>query len=410
MLCEQADAAATAIEALATTPLDGVDVDGLRRLLAVVRAAQRRLDSLVVRVAMRCDGLAEEGHAGPATEELLGEGRIRAATARREAARADLIGRLPAGVAWGGLGADQLDSLARRTRPLSDEQLGRLDLGALVAAGARLPADTFDATVKRAVEAAVGAVEDTRAASEFRHWFDHARGLGRFTGALDPERYEALVAAVDRRVVSLAAAGEPGTEHNANLAADALVDLVTSRGGGGSHLPHLTVVVDDRTLRSGAHDRSILETGDGRPLGPQALQRLACDAVLRWVALDGQGVPIRVGRRHRTATDGQWAALRAVHSACGWPGCDQPLSRCQAHHLVPWNRGGPTDLDNLLPLCPHHHHRVHDGGWTIRPGPDRSMTVHRPDGAFHAATGPPGRTPPPLAHRTLTTEPGLATV
>lgn len=38
-----------------------------------------------------------------------------------------------------------------------------------------------------------------------------------------------------------------------------------------------------------------------------------------------------------------------------------------AHHLIHWARGGPTDLDNLLLLCSHHHRFVHDRDWQLRP-------------------------------------------
>jgi hypothetical protein len=58
------------------------------------------------------------------------------------------------------------------------------------------------------------------------------------------------------------------------------------------------------------------------------------------------------------------------------PGCTAPASWCEAHHLQPWQHGGPTDLPNLaLLLCSHHHHWLHahsrnlerraDGGWAV---------------------------------------------
>ena len=35
---------------------------------------------------------------------------------------------------------------------------------------------------------------------------------------------------------------------------------------------------------------------------------------------------------------------------------------------------------NLLPLCTAHHHLIHDGGWHLALHPDRTITLHRPDG------------------------------
>jgi hypothetical protein len=34
--------------------------------------------------------------------------------------------------------------------------------------------------------------------------------------------------------------------------------------------------------------------------------------------------------------------------------------------VIPWSEGGPTDLSNLVLLCPAHHRLIHHSGWTIR--------------------------------------------
>lgn len=33
----------------------------------------------------------------------------------------------------------------------------------------------------------------------------------------------------------------------------------------------------------------------------------------------------------------------------------------QVHHVVHWIDGGPTDLANMISLCPRHHRNVHSG-------------------------------------------------
>ncbi len=57
--------------------------------------------------------------------------------------------------------------------------------------------------------------------------------------------------------------------------------------------------------------------------------------------------------------------MNARFDSCGWSGCDRPVSWTQAHHIVHWTRGGPTDLANLVPLCYRHHWMVHEGGWSL---------------------------------------------
>ncbi|MCA0295092.1 MAG: HNH endonuclease [Actinobacteria bacterium] len=59
-----------------------------------------------------------------------------------------------------------------------------------------------------------------------------------------------------------------------------------------------------------------------------------------------------------------------------FPGCDAPPSACEAHHVVPWQQGGPTALWNLVLLCHPHHptveparHSLRDQ-WQVRIAPD----------------------------------------
>lgn len=88
----------------------------------------------------------------------------------------------------------------------------------------------------------------------------------------------------------------------------------------------MNVIVDWETFSQGGHDGSVRETADGHPLPPESVARLACDATVQRVILDPNGIPINVGRRHGTATDAQWQAIRAVYRTCAWHGCDRPVS------------------------------------------------------------------------------------
>jgi len=67
---------------------------------------------------------------------------------------------------------------------------------------------------------------------------------------------------------------------------------------------------------------------------------------------------------------------------CVFPGCDTPARWCDAHHIVPHDNGGMTDLANLVLLCRHHHGITHRRGWTL---------TTTPTGRFHWTT-PTGTT------------------
>ena len=86
-------------------------------------------------------------------------------------------------------------------------------------------------------------------------------------------------------------------------------------------------------------------------------------------------------------------ALAAMYATCAHPHCTVPVTQCKAHHIVWYSRQGPTLLDNLLPVCEHHHHLLHEGGWTITMTPDRTVTWTRPDGTTWHTHHSPNRQP-----------------
>ncbi len=375
----------------------------LREALAQVRTAQRCLEGLTVRIGVRANALASQGLAAPALETLRSQGMVGAAHARQEARRVEVAEAAPhviEGLDSGHLCGEHIDAIARQTARLTDEQRDKFDYRTVVAQGARLAPEPFKRFLKHTIDTiqsdhGLGDTMTARRASRFRHWFDDKTGLGRFSGSLDPERYEQFTTAIEQRCAELAASG--GVEKNANLAAQCVVDLVTATGerGARARLPSILVVVDQQTVTSGPHPRSVRQTENGHDVAYESVSRLACDATIRRVTLDQRGVPINVGRRYRTATDAQWAALKTIYCRCAWDGCTAPISWCQAHHIQEWERGGPTDLGNLVPLCSRHHHRVHEGQWTIKLKPDRSLAIHKPDSTSHATTPPPTRSPVP---------------
>jgi hypothetical protein len=111
---------------------------------------------------------------------------------------------------------------------------------------------------------------------------------------------------------------------------------------------------------------------------PATAQRLACDSPLLGALIDEHGQVLALGRTRRLVSKALRRALMIRDKMCRFPGCHQ-TRHLDAHHLLPWIRGGRTDLDNLILLCRWHHTAVHEGGVTITDDGDGRVFT-KPDG------------------------------
>jgi hypothetical protein len=102
-----------------------------------------------------------------------------------------------------------------------------------------------------------------------------------------------------------------------------------------------------------------------------------CDASVARVVLRGESEVLDLGRRARFPTAAQFRALIRRDDHCRFPGCDRPPEWTDAHHLEHWLRAGDTNLENLVLLCRRHHVLCHEGGWTLRRGPDGTTSAER---------------------------------
>jgi hypothetical protein len=90
-------------------------------------------------------------------------------------------------------------------------------------------------------------------------------------------------------------------------------------------------------------------TAGGQVLTPEQVRRVACDAEVTPIVLNDKGVPLRVGRKYRTVTPAQWAALVVRDGGCIHPQCDRPPGpvRSTPHRLV-----GKPRQQRPRQLCP----------------------------------------------------------
>ena len=157
------------------------------------------------------------------------------------------------------------------------------------------------------------------------------------------------------------------------------------------HGQHTTVVIhaDVDTPVAALHLGPALSEADRR--------YLLCDATCE-VWFERHGRPIGAGRVTRTVGRRLRRALEHRDRTCVVPGCGATRG-LHAHHLVHWEHGGPTELWNLVLLCPFHHRLHHKGEITLT-GPAEALTVTDSQGRTLTSASlarPPTRPPPHVA-------------
>lgn len=195
-------------------------------------------------------------------------------------------------------------------------------------------------------------------------------GTVRLAGTLDPEggaRVKEVLGSLNQRRAPIE--GVPDERSPARRDADALVEAMTSlldegelptRGG---QRPHLVITL---TLNDLIYGLGRISLDAGGSLCALEARRLACDAGIVPMVLDGDSMPLDVGRERRLVTFALRAALAQRDRGCAFPGCGRAPRYCHGHHIVHWVDGGETKLSNTCLLCEYHHNIVHRQGWHIR--------------------------------------------
>jgi 5-methylcytosine-specific restriction protein A len=192
-------------------------------------------------------------------------------------------------------------------------------------------------------------------------------GGGKLRGRFDDAAmFDAIATVIDAKAKPLTgdddrSAGERQAEALAEVCGYVLDHGDVPECGG--HRPHLNILIrlDDLENRARA---ACLDFGG--PVTPESLRMLCCDAAVVPIVLNGTGQPLDVGRVTRTIPDGLRRAVAARDLGCAHPGCGRPVSWCHCHHILPWELGGDTKLDNLVMLCAAHHRQIHSTEWIVR--------------------------------------------
>lgn len=187
-------------------------------------------------------------------------------------------------------------------------------------------------------------------------------------------------------VDGIVVAGRTATQRRA----DALVELcrlepeaAAGADGGDTYRPipaSVVVTIDALALHRRAPGIAEVEGTPSCTLSVEAARRLACDARISRIVTGPASEPLDVGRATRSVPPALRRAVNLRDGGCTFPGCDRPPGWCHAHHIRHWASGGTTDPPNLTLLCSHHHHAVHEGGYTVNRSDDGTLHFTRPDG------------------------------
>lgn len=402
-----------------TTPVDHLSVDQVRARLAHIRAERSRLDAEEAVLVGHLNRLSSQSGSIVVPEiDVARFAGLRSRDAARVVQRSATLDCLPTfgdALRQGHIAAGHVDVVAEQLNKISPDDRARVlaHADSLLRSAAHLSVDQYAKHVRAEVgrlsaDHGVAVFERQRRATYLKFWSD-ADGMVNLRGAFDPERGSVLMSRLERRVEAMFHSGDretpvdvaPGIEPNDHRRALALVaaveatssDVETSPGAAvttnlapaasiGAR-SEIIVHVDLTTLTGGLTAKRIATTQHGVDLPIETIRRLACEAEIVPIVMNGESVPLDVGRSKRLATVHQRRALGAMYDSCAIDGCEVAFKHCEPHHIDYWENGGSTDLGNLVPLCSRHHHAAHEGGWRLRLDPrTRHLSVDRP---------PPGR-------------------
>ena len=370
---------------------------------------RRRAEAYLVGLVVRFGEL--EGRAAAATVcHQLGISAYRARqlarTAESLAAMPDVLGAAERGL----ISADQAGLVAEshKRAPMSDaDQQELLELGGWQSQ------DEFKKTVaaredQRRADRGMGRAERQRARRSAK-LFDGAGGMVVLHAELDQisgERVKTALGAMSSKMLVDDIAHDPIRTYEQRNA-DALVALITqqpatgsasqdggvfSPGGMGCEdllaapVPQKTVLVISADYDAITGQLENCGLIDGTPIEVDELRRLACDAEILPMIFAADGQPIYAGRTRKAVTRAQKLALYRRDRGC--IGCGIRPQACDAHHILPWEHNGPTDITNLVLLCPKCHAKVHKHGHTIGHDPETGRYQLN-----HPSRAAPGRSP-----------------
>jgi len=375
-----------------------MNIAELRTFMADIRVRQAKLDAQMLEANARMISLMHDPVAPTFVipeRELVAHGGLTSREAREVVSRGLVTEAAPemaSVLAAGDTTAAHVDALGRGLKIAGAEREAFMaHLPELVEASTTMTASEFSHLVTETAKSVVTddglSTFERQKRETFFKMRNEADGCLSVSGKFDPISASILKSKIGRLVETMFHSGDrevpvdvmPWIEPNDHRQAQALIALVNGASETASDVPsraEIVVHVDLETLQHGLHTGGTCRTALGADLPVETVRRLACEAEILPVVLDGRSVPIDVGRSKRLATIHQRRALEAIHPTCAIPDCEVIFEHCNVHHIEYWENGGATDLNNMVPLCSRHHHAAHEGGWKLKLDPEtRELSI-----------------------------------
>lgn len=396
-----------AAAALAEIPMDAVMGVGLGEEMVRLRSVTRQLEATTSALSRRfATSLEWEADgARSAVRWLYGQGNDSWTDTRALVDRGVLVEAFPQmGDAWrrGEISAQHVDALGRIGRRYPSLRGGLAAADAAIADVARScePREFYQRLRQMCHNVDPDAVDERdRERSTGLHVSLMLDGFVRVDGTLDPVLGARLVAALEsaRRDIPLpsdtpcapdpwsaqALGAEPTAARDSrplsqrNL--DALGRILDAAGAATGDLalplvsgerPTVNVTVPvEALIDPSSHEAGWLERF-GVPttmVTGAAARQLACDASMRPLLVDRHGQLVAMMPKVRVVHPALRRAVFIRDVRCRFTGCRSRID--EVHHIRYFRHGGETVLANLVGLCWHHHHVIHDTGWHIEGDP-----------------------------------------
>ena len=400
--------------------VSGLSLLGLRERLELIKVSEAQLAAMKTSTLAEYKSRVGEGMARRMVTEALQASRQQA---RREVQTASQFSEVPKTLS--ALSAGEIPS-AHATKIAKAASQGPVDESVLVEAARTQDYGVFSKTVRdhqheQSGDDGQSNFNRQRAQRSLGFFVSPDDGMFILNGRFDPVAgsiIETALADETRRLRNQNAENNPTAVVGFDqLLADALVNLLNTdnKNNGSSEgnsesgerkqrRPTLILTADWDVLKKQMVNTRLL---DDTPIPVTEAIKLACEADILPAVFNTKTQKLWLGRKHRSATEAQRAALIVRDKHC--VGCGRTPTWCEAHHIQHWQHGGETNLDNLVLVCTSCHHNIHDNNWQVTQNQDRKYDL-RPPPQTHTANktsqGEHGNhqlRPPPNPHANTST-------